>query len=114
MVCAKLGIRVAHIEAGLRSFDRTMPEEINRLVTDQLADLLFTPSQDGNDNLLREGVAAEKVHLVGNVMIDTLVRLRPRAEERWPELASALHLKANGEGYALVTLHRPSNVDDPE
>lgn len=112
LVCAKLGVRVGHVEAGLRSFDRTMPEEINRLVTDQLADLLFTPSADGDENLLREGVDPSKVHLVGNVMIDTLVRLRPAAEARWPEL-SAAHGLPNG-GYALVTLHRASNVDDAE
>jgi UDP-N-acetylglucosamine 2-epimerase (non-hydrolysing) len=105
LVCAKLGIRVAHVEAGLRSFDRAMPEEINRLVTDQLSDLLFTPSPDGDANLLREGIAKEKIFLVGNVMIDSLVRLLPEA------------LKAQRSGlpdeYALVTLHRPSNVDDP-
>jgi UDP-N-acetylglucosamine 2-epimerase (non-hydrolysing) len=106
LVCSKLGIRVGHVEAGLRSFDRTMPEEINRLVTDQLADLLFTPSQDGNDNLAREGVAPDKVHLVGNVMIDTLVRLLPCAEMHRP--------KNLPERYTLVTLHRPSNVDDAD
>jgi UDP-N-acetylglucosamine 2-epimerase (non-hydrolysing) len=104
MVCAKLLIPVAHVEAGLRSFDRTMPEEINRLLTDQISDLLFTPSEDGNRNLRREGVAEEKVHLVGNVMIDTLVRLLPCAMERLP--------KEIPERYVLVTLHRPSNVDD--
>src|SRR5207249_6630304 len=75
LVCAKLGIPVAHVEAGLRSFDRTLPEEINRVLTDQIADLLFTPSEDGNRNLAREGIAADRVHLVGNVMIDTLVRI---------------------------------------
>lgn len=112
LVCAKLLVPVGHVEAGLRSGDRTMPEEINRLVTDQLADLLFTPSQDGNDNLAREGVPAEKVHLVGNVMIDTLVRLLPEADAGWPKTKAALGL-AEGK-YALVTLHRPSNVDDPE
>ncbi len=106
LVCAKLGIPVGHVEAGLRSFDRTMPEEINRLVTDQLADLLFTPSEDGNQNLEREGVPAAKVHLVGNVMIDTLVRLLPQA--RPPTVVSV------EEPFALVTLHRPSNVDEPE
>lgn len=104
LVCSKLQIRVGHVEAGLRSFDRTMPEEINRLLTDQISDLLFTPSLDGNDNLMREGVAPEKVHLVGNVMIDTLVRMLPRARERVP--------KDLREPFALVTLHRPSNVDD--
>ena len=86
LVCAKLMIPVAHVEAGLRSGDRSMPEEINRLLTDQLADLLFTPSPDGNDNLLREGIPPEKIKLVGNVMIDTLVRLLPQAEGRWPQL----------------------------
>src|SRR5271167_1657707 len=104
MVCAKLLIPVAHVEAGLRSFDRTMPEEITRLLTDQISDLLFTPSEDGNSNLRREGVAPEKIHFVGNVMIDTLVRLLPYAKERLPE--------AIPDRYALVTLHRPSNVDD--
>jgi UDP-N-acetylglucosamine 2-epimerase (non-hydrolysing) len=105
LVCAKLGVRVGHVEAGLRSFDRTMPEEVNRLVTDQLADLLFTPSEDGDANLKREGVADEKIHRVGNVMIDSLMRFLPRAQQ----------LK-NGvpDRYALVTLHRPSNVDDNE
>lgn len=104
LVCAKLLIPIAHVEAGLRSFDRTMPEEVNRVVTDQLADLLFTPSSDGDDNLLREGIAAAKIHLVGNVMIDTLVRLLPQAAQAG----------SNGfpSRFALVTLHRPSNVDD--
>ena len=106
LVCAKMGLRVGHVEAGLRSFDRTMPEEINRLVTDQLADLLFTPSEDADENLRREGIAPEKIHRVGNVMIDSLVRLLPAARQcgggSFPER------------YALVTLHRPSNVDDSE
>ena len=104
LVCAKLLVPVAHVEAGLRSFDRSMPEEINRLLTDQVSDLLFTPSQDGNLNLEREGIAPEKVHLVGNVMIDTLVRMLPIAQEQLP--------KGLPERYALVTLHRPSNVDN--
>lgn len=104
LVCAKLGVRVGHVEAGLRSRDRTMPEEINRLLTDQLSDLLFTPSADGDENLLREGVAPSKIHLVGNVMIDTLVRLLPRAEKEFPPAVPS--------PYALITLHRPSNVDD--
>jgi UDP-N-acetylglucosamine 2-epimerase (non-hydrolysing) len=112
LVCAKLLVPVGHVEAGLRSRDRTMPEEINRLLTDQLADLLFTPSKDGDANLLREGVPAEKIHLVGNVMIDTLVRLLPAAEKRWPALQTNLDL--GKVPYALVTLHRPSNVDDVE
>jgi UDP-N-acetylglucosamine 2-epimerase (non-hydrolysing) len=110
LVCAKLGIPVGHVEAGLRSFDRTMPEEINRLVTDQLADWLFTPSEDADENLLREGIAAEKIFRVGNVMIDSLVRLLPCARKTVSpirETAEDMH-----ERYALVTLHRPSNVDD--
>jgi UDP-N-acetylglucosamine 2-epimerase (non-hydrolysing) len=108
LVCAKLGVRVAHVEAGLRSFDREMPEEINRLVTDQLSDLLFTPSPDGDENLKREGVAAEKIFLVGNVMIDTLVQFLPKAEELFGDLEEKLSL----DRFGLVTLHRPSNVDD--
>jgi len=104
LVCSKLLIRVGHVEAGLRSFDRTMPEEINRLLTDQVSDLLFTPSEDGSANLVREGVAQEKVHLVGNVMIDTLVRF---LERTLPEPLANLPSR-----YALLTLHRPSNVDD--
>jgi len=108
LVCSKLGIRIAHIEAGLRSFDRTMPEEINRLVTDQLSDMLFTPSVDGNENLVREGIREEKVFLVGNVMIDTLIRFLPRADEIFPLLKAELSLGLFG----LVTLHRPSNVDE--
>ena len=79
LVCAKMGIRVAHIEAGLRSFDRTMPEEINRLVTDALADLLLTPSEDANEHLLREGISKEKIKLVGNIMIDSLIDNLPAA-----------------------------------
>jgi len=104
LVCSKLGVRVGHVEAGLRSGDRTMPEEINRLLTDQLSDLLFTPSQDGNENLAREGIDSSKIHLVGNVMIDTLIRLLPQAEKSLPSGVQP--------PYALVTLHRPSNVDD--
>jgi UDP-N-acetylglucosamine 2-epimerase (non-hydrolysing) len=114
LVCAKLPIPVAHVEAGLRSFDRTMPEEINRLVTDQLSDFLFTPSQDGDENLLREGIAPEKIHFVGNVMIDTLVRLLPTAEESWPAVRARVGLTGRRTPrYALVTLHRPANVDEP-
>jgi len=104
LACAKLRVPVGHVEAGLRSRDRTMPEEINRLVTDQLSDLLFTPSADGDENLLREGVDRPRIHLVGNVMIDTLVRLLPRSKQ---------HRRENlALPYVLVTLHRPSNVDD--
>jgi UDP-N-acetylglucosamine 2-epimerase (non-hydrolysing) len=104
LVCAKLQVRVGHVEAGLRSFDRTMPEEINRIVTDQLADLLFTPSEDGDINLRNEGIAPARIHRVGNVMIDSLVRLLPAAAQ----------VPQNGlpGRYALVTLHRPSNVDE--
>jgi UDP-N-acetylglucosamine 2-epimerase (non-hydrolysing) len=116
LVAVKLGITVAHVEAGLRSFDRSMPEEINRVVTDRISDMLFTPSEDGDDNLLREGVPPERIFRVGNVMIDTLVRLEKRAEERWPILARTLGAP-NGileaGRYAVVTLHRPSNVDEP-
>lgn len=110
LVCAKLGIPVGHVEAGLRSFDRTMPEELNRLITDQISDLLFTPSADGNENLRKEGVDGERVHLVGNVMIDTLVRSLPEALKRWPALQLSLGL--HEKRYGLITLHRPSNVDD--
>ena len=109
LVCAKLGIQVGHVEAGLRSLDRTMPEEINRLVTDQLADLLFTPSEDGDENLRREGVPAEKIFRVGNVMIDSLVRLLPMAQKALTQTTKNDGLP---ERYALVTLHRPANVDD--
>ena len=105
LVCAKLGIKIGHVEAGLRSFDRTMPEEINRLVTDQLSDMLFTPSDDGDRNLEREGIDKQKIFLVGNVMIDTLIRLLPAAER--------VSLDGLPSKYVLVTLHRPSNVDDP-
>jgi UDP-N-acetylglucosamine 2-epimerase (non-hydrolysing) len=106
LVCAKLGIPVAHVEAGLRSFDRTMPEEVNRLLTDQLSDLLFTPSEDANENLRREGIPSHKIQFVGNVMIDTLVRLLPKAIQ-----TRVLDLP---QPYGLLTLHRPSNVDDPQ
>ncbi len=110
LVASKLGIRVAHVEAGLRSYDRSMPEEINRLLTDQISDLLFTHSREADRNLLREGISREKIHFVGNVMIDTLVRLMPAAESRWPALRRAYAL----ERFLLVTLHRPANVDHPE
>ncbi len=108
LVASKLGVRVAHVEAGLRSFDRTMPEEINRLVTDALADLLFTTSTDANENLRREGIPDDKVFFVGNTMIDTLLSLKERLDT-----AKVLHqLQLDGDAYAYVTLHRPSNVDD--
>jgi UDP-N-acetylglucosamine 2-epimerase (non-hydrolysing) len=107
LVCAKLNVEIGHVEAGLRSFDRTMPEEINRMVTDRLADYLFTPSKDGDENLIKEGTDPGKIHLVGNVMIDTLVRLLPRTES----LNVLEKMGIAAEKYALVTLHRPSNVD---
>lgn len=107
---AKLHIPTVHLEAGLRSNDRRMPEEINRILTDSIADLLLTPSPDGDENLLREGIAKEKIVRVGNIMMDSLELVRPRIEETkyWEKLS----LKP-GE-YGLVTLHRPSNVDTPE
>jgi UDP-N-acetylglucosamine 2-epimerase (non-hydrolysing) len=109
LVCSKLGVRVAHVEAGLRSHDRTMPEEINRLLTDQLSDLLLTPSADADRNLMAEGIPAERIRLVGNVMIDSLLKQLARAGgSRIRE-----ELGVAGSDYAVVTLHRPSNVDDP-
>jgi UDP-N-acetylglucosamine 2-epimerase (non-hydrolysing) len=104
LVCAQLAVPVGHVEAGLRSRDRRMPEEINRLLTDQLSDFLFTPSSDADENLRREGIDAARIHFVGNVMIDTLVRLLPQARRQ-----PGLELPSP---YLLVTLHRPSNVDD--
>ncbi|MFH1143159.1 MAG: UDP-N-acetylglucosamine 2-epimerase (non-hydrolyzing) [Candidatus Eisenbacteria bacterium] len=108
LVAAKLRIPVAHVEAGLRSFDREMPEELNRLLTDQLADLLFTTCRDADDNLLREGIAPAKIHFVGNVMIDTLRASLPLAAGRAPLAALGLEPAR----YAVATIHRPSNVDD--
>lgn len=110
LVAVKLGVKVVHVEAGLRSRDRSMPEEINRLLTDQLASLLFTPSADADDNLLREGIPAERICRVGNVMIDSLVRLLPQATER--STVSELGLEPGR--FVLATLHRPVNVDDPK
>lgn len=110
LVAAKSGVPVAHVEAGLRSFDLSMPEEINRMVTDRLAEILLTPSRDADDNLRKEGVAEERIHFVGNVMIDTLMRHRARAP--WVEVGERLSL---GERrYSVLTLHRPANVDTPE
>ncbi len=109
LVAAKLGIRVGHVEAGLRSRDRTMPEELNRLVTDHLADLLFAPSPDAVENLRGEGVAGPHVHFVGNVMIDSLVEALPAARALE---APRRHGVEKGR-YTVVTLHRPANVDDP-
>ena len=110
IAAVKLGIRVAHLEAGLRSFDRTMPEEINRLVTDALADYLWTPSEDGDENLIREGVPREKINCVGNIMIDSFEMLRGRIETD----TATERLGVKGKEFALVTLHRPSNVDDSQ
>ncbi len=109
MVAVKLGVNLVHVEAGLRSNDRTMPEEINRVLTDAISDMLFCTEQSGVDNLLREGVAGERVHLVGNVMIDTLVKNRAKAEAT--TILGDMGLAKNG--YAVVTLHRPANVDNP-
>jgi len=110
LVAAKLGIRIAHVEAGLRSGDRRMPEEINRLVTDALSDYLFASEPSGRRNLLAEGVPAERIFLVGNVMIDTLLAFRRRAAE-----SGVLdRLQLVPKRYCLVTLHRPSNVDEPD
>ena len=110
LVASKLGVTIAHVEAGLRWYDRTMPEEINRVLTDQLSDLLFTTEREAATNLAREGIAADRIHFVGNVMIDTLLAHRERA------LASfdRAQLGVPAGDYALITLHRPSNVDHAE
>jgi len=109
LVAAKLGVRVGHVEAGLRSRDWSMPEEINRVVTDRLSDLLFTPSPDADENLRAEGVPADRVHFVGNIMIDSLAGALPRARA----LDAPAKWGLAPGGYVVVTLHRPSNVDDP-
>ena len=110
LVASKMGIPVAHVEAGLRSFDRSMPEEINRVLTDHLADHLFATEASALENLRREGIPDERVHLVGNVMIDTLLSHRQRARDL---AAPGRHGVRKGE-YALLTLHRPVNVDEPQ
>jgi UDP-N-acetylglucosamine 2-epimerase (non-hydrolysing) len=110
LVAAKMGVRIAHVEAGLRSYDRAMPEEINRVVTDALADLLLTPSPDANQNLLREGVSPGRIRLVGNIMIDTLLRSLEQAKHS--RILERLNLEAGS--FCAMTLHRPSNVDNPE
>jgi UDP-N-acetylglucosamine 2-epimerase (non-hydrolysing) len=109
LAACKLGVKVAHLEAGLRSFDRRMPEEINRLVTDVLADVLWAPSQDAVDNLLAEGILPARIALVGNIMIDCLEMLRDRVER---QRAYSDYGQTRGS-YGVVTIHRPSNVDDP-
>ena len=109
LVASKLGVSIAHVEAGLRSYDRQMPEEINRVLTDQISDLLFTTEEAAADNLQREGVDTSKIHFVGNVMIDTLLAHRDRA--RATNVHTSLGLEPGA--YGLLTLHRPSNVDDP-
>jgi len=110
LAAVKLGIKVAHLEAGLRSFDRTMPEEINRIVTDSIADYLWTPSPDADENLMREGISPEKISMVGNIMIDSLVMMTPaiRTETTREDLGLV------DKTYGVVTLHRPSNVDNPD
>ncbi|MEA2061895.1 MAG: UDP-N-acetylglucosamine 2-epimerase (non-hydrolyzing) [Thermodesulfobacteriota bacterium] len=110
MAAVKLGVKMAHLEAGLRSFDRAMPEEINRVVTDAVADFLWTPSPDGNDNLENEGVDPGKVTFVGNIMIDSLVMAKEEIEKQ----KAYSRFGCRPGQYGLVTLHRPSNVDDPE
>src|SRR5499433_4426410 len=107
LVAVKLGIRLVHVEAGLRSFDRAMPEEINRVLTDAISDVLFTTEPAANENLAREGVSGERIHFVGNVMIDTLFRYRERA--RASKVLETLPV--DPRAYSLLTLHRPSNVD---
>jgi UDP-N-acetylglucosamine 2-epimerase (non-hydrolysing) len=109
LVASKLGIPIAHLEAGLRSFDRTMPEEINRVMTDHISDLLLTSEPDGEINLRNEGISSDKIHFVGNCMIDSLVTHREAALAREPWLKFGL----TPQSYGLVTLHRPAAVDDP-
>jgi len=109
LVAVKLGVKLVHVEAGLRSFDRSMPEEINRVLTDGISDILLCSEASGVTNLRREGIADEKIHLVGNVMIDTLLQHRERARQ-----STVLEdFSLDEGGYAVLTLHRPSNVDDP-
>ncbi|MCP4599569.1 MAG: UDP-N-acetylglucosamine 2-epimerase (non-hydrolyzing) [Proteobacteria bacterium] len=110
LAAVKLGVPVVHVEAGLRSFDRTMPEEINRILTDSIADLLLVSEPSGMENLAREGISKEKIRHVGNVMIDTLLRERQRKPDT--EILEKLGLEK--KGYGLLTMHRPSNVDDPD
>ena len=108
LVAVKLGVKLIHVEAGLRSFDRTMPEEINRLLTDSISDLLFVTEQSGIDNLMSEGIREEKVHFVGNVMIDTLMANMQKTQKS--DVLNRMGL--SGENFGVITLHRPNNVDD--
>ena len=117
LVAVKKGIPVAHVEAGLRSYDRSMPEEINRILTDQIADRLYTTERSALDNLGLEGIPAERVRFVGNVMIDSLVASKPRARSARDTLAACqadASVLGHAHGYGVVTLHRPSNVDQPD
>jgi UDP-N-acetylglucosamine 2-epimerase (non-hydrolysing) len=114
LVAVKKGVAVAHVEAGLRSFDRAMPEEVNRILTDQISDLLYTTERSAHDNLVREGIPGERAHFVGNVMIDSLLFHRNRAMPAAQTLARAGKPGFGAGGYGVVTLHRPSNVDEPE
>jgi len=114
MVGVKLGVKLIHVEAGLRSGDRSMPEEINRILTDSISDLLFCTEQSGVDNLMAEGIAPEKVHLVGHVMIDTLLNNLDKASESTMIDELTQQGRIDGRGYAMLTLHRPSNVDDAD
>ena len=115
LVATKMGVKVVHVEAGLRSYDRGMPEEVNRVLTDQISDILFTTERKARDNLLREGISADRVHFVGNVMIDTLISQLPHATPMLETLRqsgiSKTFLKGKTE-YGILTMHRPSNVDD--
>jgi UDP-N-acetylglucosamine 2-epimerase (non-hydrolysing) len=109
LVAVKLGVKLVHVEAGLRSFDRSMPEEINRIVTDSISDFLFCTEQSGIDNLIREGHSEEKIFLVGNIMVDSLLKSKSKTEQS--KILESLNL--NNTDFAILTLHRPSNVDDP-
>lgn len=109
LVAQKMGVGVFHVEAGLRSFDRTMPEEVNRVLTDAISDLLFVSEPSGLENLKREGIPPERIHFVGNVMIDTLEKHRHKAEAS--TILESCGVKPGG--YCVVTMHRPANVDDP-
>jgi len=111
LVAVKLGVKLIHIEAGLRSGDRSMPEEINRVLTDSISDMLFCTEQSGVDNLIKEGIAPEKIHLVGNVMIDTLLKNLQKAQESKIIEQLQAQGRIGGDGFVVLTMHRPSNVD---